>query len=310
MTSGVRRIDFATDDRDAAADAIEGAFGFRARLSGRDIGFRQQTLTGQDVSYTELHFGADLRTTVEPNPGIVVSEVPRGRYALGGGRSHADLSDGGLFLLPIGTPMRVELDHTVTRTYHLGTITELRRLAADVAPESPALDLGRLRPISPAAERHLRESLALYRRHFLGESPVDSPLAAAEGIRHLLVTTVAAFGLLACPDRVDGQTTSLRRARDHVAAHLDEPLAVADLAHAAGTGVRSLQLAFRRELGVTPLEYVRDERMRAARAELLAAPGAPVTAIAQRWGFTNPGRFSAHYRRLFGEYPRDTRRQA
>jgi AraC-like DNA-binding protein len=315
VTSTLTRIDFETDDRDRAADAIEDAFGFRAQLKGREIGFRQQSVFGTDVSFTELHFGADLRTDVEPNPSIVVSEIPRGRYEVRRGREESDLSHGGLFLLPTGSAMRVELDHTVTRTYNLGSVERLRAVARVALPDAPDLDLSRLRPVSPSAERYLRDTLGLYRRHFLIDTPAIEGLASDEAFRHLQLTTAAVFGLTTPLRGSVSPSAVVRRAKAHIAEHLREPITAADLARAAGSSVRSLQIAFRRELGQTPLEHVREARLVSARAELLSGQegegGAPptVAAVSLRWGFLNAGRFSSLYRRRFGEYPSDTLRR-
>jgi AraC-like DNA-binding protein len=103
----------------------------------------------------------------------------------------------------------------------------------------------------------------------------------------------------------------LRAAEDFIAAHLDRPLTVEDIAAAAGIGIRALQAAFRAHRGTTPLGYWRDLRLDAARADLAAGrPGESVTDIALRWGFDHLGRFAAAYRARFGESPRDTLRCA
>lgn len=311
----VKRIDFATDDRGVAAAAIEDEFGFRTRINGRRVDYRQLTVANEDVSFTELRFGGDLRTDADPNPSFVVSEVPRGRYLVRRGRETTDLSHGGLFLLPTGCPMTVELDHTVTRTHNLGAVEQVRQIAWQVAPESAEVDLGGLLPVSAAAERYLRESMALYRRHFLAMTAGPGGLAAEQAHRHLVVTAMTAFGLIDTERRDAPATAALSRARAWIAEHLADPVTIADIAAAAGTGVRSLQITFRREVGLTPMEYLRDARLATARTELTtgidAASGEPptVAAVALRWGFSNAGRFSSAYRRRFGEYPSDTLRR-
>ncbi|WP_291042154.1 helix-turn-helix transcriptional regulator [Herbiconiux sp.] len=315
MTSTLTRIDFETADRDEASDAIHGAYGFRARLRGREIVFRQQSVFGSDVSFTELRFGADLATDSEPNRNVVVSEVPRGRFVAHRGRDVTDLSDGGLFLLPTGSTTRVELHHTITRTYSLGSVERLRAVTREALPDAPDLDLTRLRPESPAAERYLRDTLGLHRRHFLSGSSPTNGLAADQALRHLLLTTAAVFGLATPKIGSVGESAIVRRARAHIDEHLRDPITAAELAQAAGTSVRSLQIAFRREIGQTPLEHVREVRLVAARAELLSGPETEggtlptVAAVSHRWGFLNPGRFSSLYRRRFGEYPSDTLRR-
>lgn len=106
----------------------------------------------------------------------------------------------------------------------------------------------------------------------------------------------------AAPGRV------VRAACDLMSGHLAEPLTVADVAEAAGISVRSLQEGFRRELGCTPTEWLREQRLLACRSAL--TDGAPtthtVTGIALDHGFLHLGRFSVAYRRRFGESPSRT----
>lgn len=103
---------------------------------------------------------------------------------------------------------------------------------------------------------------------------------------------------------------AVRRAMEVIEGHAAEPLTVAEIAECVGVGVRALQDGFRRHLDTTPLAYLREVRLDRIRTELLAAdPGATtVTAIASRWGFLHPGRFSVAYRRQFGESPSETLR--
>nr|WP_281497521.1 helix-turn-helix transcriptional regulator [Ornithinimicrobium sp. F0845] len=73
--------------------------------------------------------------------------------------------------------------------------------------------------------------------------------------------------------------------------------------------VRSLQLAFRRELDTTPMAHLRRVRLDRVHAELVrgdSQAGATVTAIATRWGFPNNSRFAAQYRQAFGMLPSQT----
>jgi AraC-like DNA-binding protein len=98
---------------------------------------------------------------------------------------------------------------------------------------------------------------------------------------------------------------NLRRALDHLHAHLDDPLTVTDLALAAGCSVRRLQESFTEHLGVPPMTHLRTVRLDASR-RLLADGGGTVTEVAQRCGFTHLGRFSAAYRQRFGELPSQT----
>ena len=82
------------------------------------------------------------------------------------------------------------------------------------------------------------------------------------------------------------------------------------LAAISGVAERTLAKHFQAFLGRAPLTYLRQLRLAAARERLLQGAGpAAVTAVATRYGFTHFGRFSAQYRRAFGELPSSTLRQ-
>ncbi len=98
---------------------------------------------------------------------------------------------------------------------------------------------------------------------------------------------------------------------DHIASHADACLTTADLARVAGVSVRALQDGFQRELGMSPVAYVRNVRLDRVHAELCERPAeVSITEVATRWGFFHLSRFSAQYRRRFGVLPSLTLRQA
>lgn len=80
---------------------------------------------------------------------------------------------------------------------------------------------------------------------------------------------------------------------------------VVDLCIAAGVSERTLQYAFRDYVGMSPVAYLRCCRLNAARAALLYADPhvTSVTDVAMRFDFHHLGRFSGHYKHLFGEAP-------
>ncbi|HEY3609289.1 MAG TPA: AraC family transcriptional regulator [Pseudonocardiaceae bacterium] len=92
----------------------------------------------------------------------------------------------------------------------------------------------------------------------------------------------------------------------------EKAFTVAGLAMHAGVSERSLHAAFRRQLGMSPMSYVRRRRLQQAHDELLyldPAAGVTVTDVALRHGFTHTGRFAATYRQRFGEPPSVTLRR-
>lgn len=100
---------------------------------------------------------------------------------------------------------------------------------------------------------------------------------------------------------------STRRARDYIHAHAADVPSVADIAGAAGVGVRALGRGFERHFGVSPQRYLQQYRLDRVREALHSAPpGVTVTAIAAEWGFWQLGSFAARYRERFGESPSQT----
>ena len=143
------------------------------------------------------------------------------------------------------------------------------------------------------------------------DSLSHNPLAAAQ-LEELLTTGL----LLAQPSNYSAHldvdppsvtSREVRRAVDYIHAHAAEPLTVGMIADAVNAGSRSLQSAFRRDLGTTPMAYLRNLRLEAAHAALIAG-GTTVTEAALRSGFTHLGRFALAYRAKFGVQPSQDRR--
>jgi len=99
-----------------------------------------------------------------------------------------------------------------------------------------------------------------------------------------------------------------RRAEELVAAHLERPLSLVEVAKEVGSSTRSLRRAFHKRHGMGPMAFWRRRRFEAVRRDLfLAGPGgASVTEIASRYCFAHLGRFAVGYRLLFGESPSET----
>ncbi|GAA1205612.1 AraC family transcriptional regulator [Prauserella alba] len=96
----------------------------------------------------------------------------------------------------------------------------------------------------------------------------------------------------------------VRQAMEFMLDRLSEPLTVTTVAEACGTSVRTLQQTFRREVGSSPLQWLREQRLERAHALLTAgAPGLSVTDVAYRCGFFHLGEFGTAFRRRYGTTP-------
>ena len=96
----------------------------------------------------------------------------------------------------------------------------------------------------------------------------------------------------------------MRRALDFLHANLCEPIRVEEIAREAGLNVRSLQLGFKSVFGMSPMRYLHDVRLDAARYRLARRyDRESVTEVAYSVGFSHLGRFSQDYRVRFGVSP-------
>ncbi|MCR3720123.1 MULTISPECIES: AraC family transcriptional regulator [Prauserella salsuginis group] len=96
----------------------------------------------------------------------------------------------------------------------------------------------------------------------------------------------------------------VHQAMEFMLDRLSEPLTVTAVAEACGTSVRTLQQTFRREVGSSPLQWLREQRLERAHALLTTgAPGLSVTDVAYRCGFFHLGEFGTAFRRRYGTTP-------
>lgn len=125
--------------------------------------------------------------------------------------------------------------------------------------------------------------------------------------RFLLCQPSVISHFFASGPRPAANTRQLRRAQSFIHDNLAEPITVAQIAQAAGCGIRSLQLAFHDRFKCSPMQYLHRERLNLAHCLLQTAPkDSLVSQIAYDVGFSHPGRFSIAYRQAYGCSPRET----
>jgi AraC family transcriptional regulator, ethanolamine operon transcriptional activator len=103
----------------------------------------------------------------------------------------------------------------------------------------------------------------------------------------------------------------VRRAREHLRAHQDDPPSIGQLCRALGVSRRWLQLSFSKVLQIGPHAYLRAMRLCGARRMLAkGTAGTQVKDAVEAFGFWHLSRFSHDYRGLFGELPSQTLQRA
>jgi PAS domain S-box-containing protein len=110
-------------------------------------------------------------------------------------------------------------------------------------------------------------------------------------------------------DETDPAMPALSRVVDLVAARLDDPPRLEEMAAAAGTSTSTLERRMRAVFGLAPTQFVLRARIDRARA-LLTGTDTPLAEVALRCGFYDQPAFTRQFARLAGETPGQFRRRA
>jgi AraC-like DNA-binding protein len=177
-------------------------------------------------------------------------------------------------------------------------------------PDRSPLDFGRFEvarnpPSSFARLQAVLESSRCFDATDISESELESEVVS---------TVIAGLATNAARSSRRNEAQSphraiLRTAREYIEAHLAHRIRIPDVCLAAGTSLSTLEQAFRSELQMTSLAYIRVRRLDAVRRELMnpSRQHHTIARIATRYGFGHLGRFSQAYRQHFGRLPSQAR---
>lgn len=91
---------------------------------------------------------------------------------------------------------------------------------------------------------------------------------------------------------------------DDIRANLDQPLRLSDLEARSHYSCRALQYAFRRRLGCTPRQWIREQRLEQAMVRMeQGGRRCSIRAIALACGYTHMGHFSNDFKKRYGITP-------
>lgn len=273
-----------------------------------------------DVAYVADRLAATLTVTGCGIPDYCLTAVSRGALEFGGAQGARTLpgigrSVGLVYRGESGTTLSATGSHERLSMWIPATSLNQRLAALLGGPVTrelafePVFDWGTL----PA--QSLRRLVQLMVQELGAPTPIAGSQLATRSFIDLMLYTL----LRAVPHNYSDHLARagsapipgiIRRAEAYIHAHVEEPIALHEVAEAAGCSVRSLQLGFRRFRETTPLAAIRLARLVAVRDALRSGDiSGTVTDLALRFGFTNPGRFAHDYRALFGEAPRDALRR-
>ncbi len=237
------------------------------------------------------------------------------------------VSDGVPIRLPAGAAALIAPRHNLHMRWQQGARQLILKVPCQLlrawAPESLVGDSTFVHPLLPLSPGQGQQW------HFLMQSLLHVSQQAVESTAHArwvdhMESNVALF-LASCAQSVpvpaapllDGGADSLLQAAHGDVRRLDRldaymrsrlcaPVALEDLARAAGVSVRGLNMLCQRHHGESPMALLRNMRLDAVRARLQERPGHCVTDAALEFGFGHLGRFSSYYRERFGELPSQT----
>lgn len=166
-------------------------------------------------------------------------------------------------------------------------------LHADDAPLVPLADVGGIRDLFVAAIERLQN---------------PDPTTAAQNnaaVARLVGFLVGARGVSA--DLAGATDVSMAMLAARMRAGLAQVWQIADLADLANLSPAQLHRRFRQAHGATPMDWLRRERIHAAKG-LLVATEAKIAAVAADCGYGDPYHFSRDFARLTGQPPSAFRR--
>ncbi len=99
----------------------------------------------------------------------------------------------------------------------------------------------------------------------------------------------------------------IKASMDYLNSHMSEKLQLSELADIAGYSLSFFKVKFKKEVGITPAEYISLQKFEAAK-KLLTETNQSITDIAYSLGFSSSGYFSSVFRKLATCTPQDYRR--
>jgi AraC-like DNA-binding protein len=258
--------------------------GFRGRVAIRDLG--PLRLFSFDTPASSC-VGRERDASDGEN--LAVKVMTRGRTRIEQGRGDAELGPADLVLLDPTRPLRFES----TAAAHVTILVPRRELRIRPAQIDRIVGVridGRRGP-GALASALARESA----RSATGFRPAEALRSAAAVVELLAVALEARL--------VDDQPAPDERLRDRITGYIEARLADPGLsppgiAAAHHISVRRLHKLFE-DQPLTVAALIRRRRLERCRAELIGS-GRTVTAVAARWGFSDPTHFSKLFKATYG----------
>ena len=306
-------------DAEQAASFLKEAYGnTRIDSWAGDDPFRFARMDLGDVLIDEVDNPVTYRCATDPLDAILIICLTEGRCERHTAGVHGSFSVGQPTV--VADPDRPHEGRVFYSSMNLVTLSpeQLARAAGIPRHSEPGpLRFETFTPVSETASQHWRLVIAHVKAVAKTTPDVFTEALVHDSLVQLVHTatlTTFANSYLPTPhrfDRSDATPAVVQRAIGYLESNAQQPITVGDVALHCRVSVRTLQYAFRTQLAMSPMAYLRRIRLDGVHRNLITADpstGATVTAIASRWGFYNHGKFAGYYRSAYGRLPSQTLR--
>ncbi len=317
-SGGITR--FRTNNVDVAIKRISSLFGphqIFPNSTRREISFEHSFVWLRDICINELAYGAELRNDIGEfaDANYCVMFPVEGDYAISAEGRRVEGDKATVTVINPTCPVTLEassdyrnISVSLTRNAvdtalanHLGRIPE-GQVRFDPHPQG--LNLG--------AEPVRNLVMQLW-----GECQKHASHITFDAVGRELEVLLASMLLLRVPNNFSNLLLEESDARPSAACkhtanflkqHAREDIRLEDVIAASGMARTSLYTEFKKHYGVTPMEYLRQERLRLAHDILMTAKcsSVSVTTVAMDCGFNHFSRFASYYKNQYGELPSET----
>lgn len=305
------------DDFDEARTVFTANFNLSAAAftpTEKTFSWRHTAVGDQTLTLRRSTAFARLEGIGDPGSEIVISSTQSGQAINGRGRAAT--------VMPLLIPYMMMNGHSATEVTGINVDANLLHIDTSyvrtVAEELDHTDFEYFTLTSvPSSERALltwRRTVSLVASVLL-EEPDEIPLLLSHEMSRLVaVSMLASFPYRStrrAGNSSGAEPVGVRLAHEFIENNAHLPIGPPEIAQAAGLSIRALQRALRRYRETTPTLLIQDARLSRAHADLEAADPRleSVSAIAHKWGFLHPGRFSSTYQKRFGQQPNQTLRK-
>jgi len=226
---------------------------------------------------------------------LIVCTKGKGWFEINGKRQHVQAHQA--LLVPRNTPHVYGADTKNPWTIHwlhfLGD--EADYYAACLPPKDYGV------PVTPVCEKEL---ISLFQKAYttVAREYSQARLICLSQIARLLLSTLFFHNRAYSSVHRSPTSHDLRDIIAHIIEYASEPLTLGGLARHAGLSVRTFSRLFQHQTGITPMQYVIQQRIRSACSLLVDAP-LTIHEIARRVGYDDPYFFSRIFSQEMGISP-------